>query len=121
MPPPGINYMDLQEFIDEGYLHEVNRLVLHPLGLAIEVAINEDGTKRLGGIWDYRDDPEGMVFGDDLLSPEKAINVAKQMFAKKKERNDRLGYVIQPIPGESVLVTNYTDPSPLERQVRPDA
>jgi len=23
--------------------------------------INEDGTERLGGVWDYRDDQEGMV------------------------------------------------------------
>ena len=61
--------MDLTEFRNEGYLQEVNRQFFHPLGLALEVVMEEDGTiSRLGGIWDYRDDPEGMFFGPDITS-----------------------------------------------------
>ena len=57
-----INYMDPKEFLDEGFLQEANRQFFHPLGLALEVYENEDGTVTLSGIWDYRDDPEGMIF-----------------------------------------------------------
>lgn len=52
-----INYMDLAEFRAFGYLQEINRRFLHPLGLALEHLVHEDGTETLGGIWDYRHDP----------------------------------------------------------------
>jgi hypothetical protein len=52
--------MDIAEFRDQGYLQEVNRLVLHPAGLALEVVVNEDGTEQLGGVLDCREDPEGI-------------------------------------------------------------
>jgi hypothetical protein len=55
-------YMTVKEFVDSGMLFEVNRRVLHPLGVAIEVIREEDGTVQFGGIWDMRDDPEGIVF-----------------------------------------------------------
>lgn len=114
--PAEIKYLDLQEFIDEGYLHEVNRLVLHPLGLALSIGAGQAHV----AVWDCRDDPEGVILGDDLLSPAKAINVAKQMFARRGDRIKHTGYVVQPIEGEVVLATNYTDPTALER-LAPDA
>ena len=55
-------YMDVKEFRENGYLQELNRTFLHPLGLAIEVKINEDGTEELGRIWDYRKDKEGLHY-----------------------------------------------------------
>lgn len=39
-----INYIDVKEFRELGLLQEVNRRVLHPLGLAIEAQWSEDGT-----------------------------------------------------------------------------
>lgn len=69
-----IKRMDIKEFREIGYLQEINRLFLHPLGLALEVVVNEDGSERLGGIWDYRDDPEGIYFADGV-NVEKAYNV----------------------------------------------
>lgn len=109
---PEIKYMDLQEFIDEGYLHEVNRLVLHPLGLALQLTT---GSSHVA-VWDCRDDPEGVLFDESTLSAEKALNVVKQMFAKRGPRIKATGgFVIQPIPGEKVLTTNYTDPSLLDQ------
>jgi hypothetical protein len=111
-----IKTIDIKEFRERGYLHEVNRLVLHPLGLALSVKVNEDGTEELGPIWDYRHDPEGIIFGDDLLSAEKAIAVRREMFERRGERIKRLGFVVQPIKGEVVLTTNYTDPTFFDQQ-----
>jgi len=57
-----IKRIDIKEFREAGYLQEANRQFFHPLGLALEVVISDDGTEKIGGIWDYRDDPEGIVF-----------------------------------------------------------
>ncbi len=103
-----INYMDPQEFISEGYLHEANRILLHPLGLALQ-ANPETGEIK---VWDYRDDPEGMVFGHDLLSAPKAENVARLMLDRREARKEITGYVIQPVDGNlPTLTTTYIDPS----------
>lgn len=55
-----------KEFREMGLLWYVNWAVLHPLGLALETMQHEDGSETFGGVWDYRDDPEGMLYGDDL-------------------------------------------------------
>jgi hypothetical protein len=58
-------FMDVKEFLESGFLFEINRTVLHPLGLALEINIDEDtGAASFGRIWDSRDDPEGFVFSD---------------------------------------------------------
>ena len=92
-----IKFIDIKEFREQGYLQEINRLFLHRLGLALSVLINEDGTESLGGIWDYRDDPEGMTYGDGVLSIEKAHNVEKQGNRVATSRKELLGFDIQPI------------------------
>jgi hypothetical protein len=89
-----INYMDIKEFADTGYLQEVNRLFFHPLGLALEVVEDADGDCRLGGIWDYRDDPEGIIFED--VDPVKVERVREARVSRSKARRDALGYTIQP-------------------------
>lgn len=160
-----IKRMPIKEFRGAGYLHEVNRLVLHPLGLAMEVQVVKEDTIRLdlraadvklfeeisravgdavaeklstkqleqlaallarienapgfeagdeilGGVWDYREDPEGIDYGDDLLSQPKAAFVAGQMFARRKARSEALGYVVQPVGGtHPTLTTTYVDPA----------
>ena len=74
----------IKKFRDRGYLQEANRLFFHPLGLALEVIIDELGGVRLGGVWDDRDDPEGHVF--DTFDPEKAKMVATEREAKREAR-----------------------------------
>lgn len=69
-----INYMDIKTFRRLGLLQELNRQFLHPLGLALEVVVEDDGSERFGNVWDYRDDPEGIVFTCELR-PEAAHNV----------------------------------------------
>jgi hypothetical protein len=92
-----VKRMDVKEFREFGYLHEINRLLLHPLGLALEVVIEEDGSERLGGIWDYRDDPEGICYDPNLVSAEKAKRVSDAGDERIKARINALGYWIQPV------------------------
>jgi hypothetical protein len=111
-----INYMTVSEFQSEGYLHEVNRQVLHPLGIALEVRVPKKRKMKLrervqyawwvfrhgskdgwiSGIWDYRDDPEGMAYGEGTLSPEKAKHIRELWRERRHERRQRLGYIVQP-------------------------
>lgn len=86
-------YLPIEEFVRLGYLHEINRRILHPLGLALEVTQHEDGTETLSGIWDYRDDPEGVVFTD--LDSVKMAFVRSAEEARKPARMNALGYWIQ--------------------------
>lgn len=127
-----INYIDIIEFQDEGYLHELNRRFLHPLGLALEIRqgwtredveelLKEKGVqfghdavdncmtivhhlgldeKHLGGVWDYRDDPDGMNYGDDLLNETKAARIAAIEEGRKKARLESVGYWIQPVEAD---------------------
>jgi hypothetical protein len=135
-------YIDIQEFCNLGYLQEVNRQLLHPLGLALEVTVwdvasvqaaiqkifdvykdlpmTEQTIKNiisntlamvgihpqattLSGVWDYRDDPEGINFGFQT-EEEKDDARAKANFVRKEFENRRAGrfaglnYVIQPLP-----------------------
>jgi hypothetical protein len=96
-----IKRMDIKDFLDAGYLHELNRQLLHPHGLAMEVVQEDDGSCKLGGVWDYRDDPEGMAFGDDTLSATKVNKIAEITAARRPAREAGLGYWVQPLPGET--------------------
>ena len=82
-----IKRIDIKEFREQGFLQEVNRKFFHPLGLALEVIIDDDtGEEKLGGVWDYRDDPEGMFFGAGVINDEKIINVFDLYKAKVEDR-----------------------------------
>ena len=97
-----MKYMDIKEFREEGYLQEVNRLFLHPLGLALEVVVDNDtGKERLGSVWDYRDDPDGIVYEElGMEDAKKAEYISALAETKAKSRSRHLGYVVQPVPGE---------------------
>jgi len=91
-----IKRMNIKEFRELGFLQEANRLFFHPLGLALEVIIEDDsGETRLGGIWDYRDDPEGIFFEIDNSMKDKAKKVddlrKSKIKARKKHNCDENG------------------------------
>ena len=88
-----IKYADIKELRQFGYIQEINRLFLHPLGLALEVQIDDKGNETLGGIWDYREYPEGMVFGH--INQSKIRRVRKEMRRRSKDRLEKLGFVLQ--------------------------
>jgi hypothetical protein len=90
-----IKRIPIDEFRREGYLQELNRRFLHPLGLALEVVLEDDGSERLGGVWDYRDDAEGIFYdGFDLV--ENATHIDELMAAREPVRRKALGYFVQP-------------------------
>lgn len=85
-----------KEFWEFGYLQEVNRQLLHPLGLALEVIVNEEnGEVEIGGVWDIRDDPEGIIFGETEIDKNKTERVKKELDKRAKIREKALGFVIQ--------------------------
>jgi hypothetical protein len=86
------------EFRDASYLQELNRRFLHPLGLALEVVVDEDGSARFGEVWDCRDDPEGIAFQPELLDREKADCVTRETWERWGPRVEALGYRVQPVP-----------------------
>lgn len=107
-----MEYMDIGEFIEFGYLQEVNRQFFHPYGLALEVSkvhygiiermrrawgvIRGDGEAwAFSGVWDCRDDPEGIIFADGVMTETKRNNVIASV--KDINRLKKLGFVIQPV------------------------
>ena len=82
-----IKKLDLKEFKDGGYLQELNRRFLHPLGLAMAVKVGEDGEVTFDSIWDCRDDVEGIVY--DAMK-QKASTL--QMM---RDRRDKISNEIQ--------------------------
>lgn len=95
-----VKYIDIKEFRSEGYLQEINRQFLHPLGLALEVAIGRNGKEKLSGIWDYRDDPEGLRYAKDIPSKEHVNNITSIVNKRKPIREKALGYWIQGLEKE---------------------
>lgn len=121
-----VKRIDIAEFRALGFLQEVNRRFFHPHGLALEISVEpcscdgghiEDGpsgatysivcpqcngtekVERLGGIWDYREDPEGIIFSDDMIDPEKIAVVVAEMEKHRAHREALFGTgIIQP-PG----------------------
>jgi len=97
--------------LETGLLFEINRKILHPFGLALEIVIDDD-TKKItfGPIWDYRDDPEGIIFEEDSFNVgREKINKFMSDFGDErlKTRFELLGYTIQEDVGKTV---HDTDP-----------
>lgn len=92
-----IKKLDIKEFREMGLLAELNRTFFHPLGLALEALVEDDGTEKLGGIWDYRDDPEGMLYSKENFPTEKCRNALKFINEKHEQREKTLGFVFQDI------------------------
>lgn len=97
--------IDIKDFREKGYLQEVNRQFLHPLGLALSVTINEDGSEYLNGILDYRDEPCGIIYDLENLDKNKIEDFKLKMdFIEKefnrtiKSRIDKLGYGVEQLP-----------------------
>lgn len=89
-------HMSIKEFRELGLLQEINRLFLHPMGLAL-ATINDSGKERLSGVWDYRDDPEGLRFEEGIICKDKADRVKALFESKRAEREKTLGSHIQEI------------------------
>lgn len=136
--PRTIKHMPISEFRGEGYLQELNRRFLHPLGLALEVTVmdreSDDaklieqiapiiaeglmqlnpsdelvrevarmivvklwprGSEHISGVWDYRDDPEGVVYGAGEIDVNKTDRIEILLQHKLAERQGLLGFDVQ--------------------------
>lgn len=109
--------MPVAEFVDFGYLQEVNRYFLHPLGLALTVEQDDHGATRLHSIQDFRAAPEGMIFADGVMDADKAARVWAERGIRAGIRQTGLGYVVQPAPGEPIEVPDLGWPSVTRAQV----
>lgn len=90
--------MTVKEFRELGLIQEINRRFLHPLGLALEVIIDQDtGEERIERIWDDRDDPEGLVYGPGMIDAEKARLIYDEEASRMYIRVQMLGFDIQPL------------------------
>ena len=99
-----IQTINIEEFRTKGYLQELNRQFLHPLGLALEISIDENGEETLGNIWDYRDDLEGIYYGLSDSSKTridtfktKSEFIENELALRNKYRQNVLGFDIEPI------------------------
>lgn len=143
-----VTKLPITTFVTDGYLQEVNRLLLHPLGLAIEATSAEEpvtwlslddrsvkalndlvsfamqggrylsttdlerlskrikeadrhdtGDMWLSGVWDYRADPEGIIFGGDYKAKlaVKAAKVGDEWAAREAARVAILGEMVQSV------------------------
>lgn len=87
-----------QRLHDEGLLYAINRLVLHPLGMALGVGVqNLDRETMRAEVWDLNlnatDDPEGIVYGTPGTSEgEKVLqrNLDKLRAAGHDDLADRV-------------------------------
>ena len=89
-------HIDLAEFRQLGFLQEANRQFFHPHGLALEMTFEDDGSVRLSGVWDYRGDPEGIIFADPP-DPVKRDRVADERERHREARLRLMGEVVQPM------------------------
>lgn len=87
---------NLEELRGLGVLHEVNRILLHPIGLALGIK-HEEGKDTQLILYDGRDDPEGIIFADNVLDGAKAMAFATLMKDGVERRMPSLGYGIQPV------------------------
>lgn len=102
MTSDDIKRIDIKEFREAGYLQELNRRFLHPLGLALEIIRADDGKETLGGIWDCRDSSGGMIYNlkesatDRLERFKKNKNFIDLEFEKRKtNRVKQIGSIIE--------------------------
>jgi hypothetical protein len=102
--------MSVKEFRSLGLLQELNRLFLHPRGLALEVVVDDEtGDERFGSVWDYRNDPEGMAYAEGMMDTPEAVAKAEYVSGLFERiyltRMVMLGYTFQPVGGRSETTT----------------
>lgn len=96
-----IKYIDIEEFMNEGFLQEANRQFFHPLGLALEAKMEDGAPPQELWIWDYREDGEGVRYSEEVLASsvakERAARVRKARALHAPARLQLWGAVIQPL------------------------
>ena len=90
--------LSLDYLAKTGLLFEINRAILHPLGLALAISYDDVGDAGGGGVVDNSDDPEGMIFTEESYNrgSEKLDKFMKEEgLVRLQTRLDVLGFVVQ--------------------------
>lgn len=83
--------------LDTGLLFEINRRVLHPLGLALEVSLDGDNA-TVSAVWDCRNDPEGVTYEEGTFkygARKYATYMEHHGLKALQSRKEKLGYLEQ--------------------------
>jgi hypothetical protein len=95
---PPVKRIPAGKFLHEsGLLFEINRTLLHPLGLALEVVVDGDSV-TLGDLWDYRHDIEGMLYAPTAFAHGRAKHLGMMAawgYDAHQKRKAALGFVVQ--------------------------
>lgn len=99
MDKPFRKYVSAADFLFEsGLFFEINRRILHPLGLSLELK-TVNGELRINKLMlDLRDSPAGVIYSEaELKEHEKRIIDFMNAFGieKMQERQNLLGYIVQ--------------------------
>lgn len=79
--------------VEWGLLFEINRTILHPLGLALQVEEGEDGELRMSQMMRVANDPEGFLFTPDAYKDGEAKLAAFMKAVGTDKLNQRLAGV----------------------------
>lgn len=88
--------LSVSDFVKFGYLQEINRRLLHPLGLDLQVK-QVDGGLEFKDIVDCRDNENGISFKEGYLDVWKSEYIEFEYNKKVLNRLVNLGYSVQPI------------------------
>ncbi len=86
----------IKDFVELGFLQELNRQFLHPAGMALSVQVDDEGTYTFGRVWDCRDDPEGLIYVKGVLDKSKEVEYKKLHDSKFMTRQSKFGWSVQP-------------------------
>lgn len=66
-------------------------------------------TYEITGVWDCRDDPEGIRMAIEILDLDHAKNIDRIWAEREPERKKRLGYMVQPPDPQSLTAGALLD------------
>jgi len=96
--------ISIKEFREAGYLQELNRRFLHPLGLSLELTVDEkDEVVKFAGVLDKRRDPVGFLYDEKFLEEHakiffhRANAIEQERQQKILARKKKFGWAVQPL------------------------
>ena len=95
----GLKRMTPEDFLRGGYLQELNRRFLHPLGISLG-ARHINGQYELGPIFDCREIKDGVSFdmdGDPGLFIDYLYKIEEEIISQVPKRKAHYGWVVQPL------------------------
>ena len=89
--------------VEKGFLFEINRKVLHPLGMELVVDVDYENRKwlRVDRLEYVEHDPEGILYDDETFRANQKVYqryLDEEGQAKLDARKEKLGFIVQ---GES--------------------